>query len=152
MKRLRRFKSSRGQSLVEFAMVLPMVMILIFGVIDFGMALRSYITITNATREGGRFAALGNPPGSYPADCTTPSNTTTIGRVCTGLEGLDLNSGLQSVTVTYPTGESPGAEVVVAADYTYEYITPLGAMVNFFSVGSFPDNIPLSTSTSMRLE
>lgn len=151
-KKLRFLKGSRAQSLVEFAIVMPIVMILIFGVIDFGMAIRSYITITNATREGGRFAALGNPAGSYPGDCTTPTSATTIGRVCTGMEGLDTDGGLNSVTVTYPTGQAPGNEVVVAADYTYEYITPLGDIVGFFSGGSFPDNIGLSTSTSMRLE
>ena len=152
MNMTRFLKRSRGQSLVEFALVLPMLMILIFGVIDFGMALRSYITLTNATREGGRYAAIGNPAGAYPGDCTTLTNTTVIGRVCTGMEGLDLDEGLQIVSVTYPTGQAPGNEVVVAADYTYEYITPLGDMADFFSGGSFPDNIGLYTSTSMRLE
>lgn len=149
--RLRRMpRGGRGQSLVEFAMVMPLLVILIFGIIDFGMGLRSYISLSNATREGARFAAVGNEAGAYPADCGG-SAPTVVGRVCTTMEGLSLDN-LDSVSVAYPDGASPGNSVVVSADYTYQYITPLGDLLDFFSAGSFPDVIDLSTSTDMRLE
>ncbi len=148
----RRFlKSMRGQSLVEFALVLPIMMILIFGIIDFGMGLRSYISLTNATREGARFAAVGNPAGAYPADCDGSTSTSVVGRVCTSIEGLDLDD-LQNVSVSYPAGQAPGNEVLVSAQYTYNYITPLGDLLDFFTGGSFPDTLDLQTSTDMRLE
>ena len=54
-------RSQRGQSLVEFALVLPILLILVLGIVDFGMGLRAYVTLTNATREGARFAAVGEP-------------------------------------------------------------------------------------------
>ena len=146
-----RLCAGRGQSLVEFALILPVLMIMVFGIIDFGMGLRSYISLTNATREGARFAAIGNVAGAYPANCDGTSNTTVIGRVCYTIEGLDL-ADLTSVSVTYPNGQMPGNSVVVSADYTYNYITPLGDIVDFFSGGSFPDALSLSTSTDMRLE
>ena len=142
-------RSARGQSLAEFAMVLPIFLILIFAVIDFGMGLRSYISLTNATREGARYAAVGNPAGAYPIDCAT--GTTVVGRVCAGMEGLNLDN-LEGVSVTYPEGQNPGNDVSVAAQYTYEYITPLGDLMDFMSAGAFPDTFNLTTSTDMRLE
>lgn len=145
-----RARGSRGQSLVEFAMVMPVLVILIFGIIDFGMGLRSYISLTNATREGARFAAVGNLPGAYPANCDGITNTTVIGRVCIAI-GLDP-AALDDVSVTYPDGQAPGNSVVVAAQYTYTFITPLGAIVSFASGGSFDDSLTLNTSTDMRLE
>ena len=139
-----------GQSLVELVMVLPIILILIFAIVDFGMGLRSYISLTNATREGARFAAVGNPAGAYPTDCGV-TDTTVVGRVCVGMEGLSLDN-LDTVTVSYPNGQNPGNDVSVAAQYTYQYITPLGDLMNFISAGAFPDVLTLSTSTDMRLE
>ena len=147
----RLLRAGRGQSLVEFALVLPILMIMVFGIIDFGMGLRSYISLTNATREGARFAAVGNPAGAYPTDCNGSTTTSVIGRVCVAIEGLDL-ADLQTVSVAYPNGQNPGESVIVSAEYTYNYITPLGDMVDFFSGGSFPDSLSLSTDTDMRLE
>ncbi len=146
----RLFRGGGGQSLVEFVLVLPIFMILVFAVIDFGLGVRSYISLTNATREGARFAAVGNAAGAYPADCGV-IDTTVVGRVCVGMEGLDL-ANLQIVSVTYPDGQMPGNDVSVSAQYTYEYITPLGDLMDFISAGSFPDTITMQTSTDMRLE
>jgi len=146
-----RLRSRRGQSLVEFALILPVLMIMVFGIIDFGMGLRSYISLTNATREGARFAAIGNSAGAYPANCNGTNNTTVIGRVCYTIEGLDL-ADVQTVSVAYPNGQSPGNSVVVSARYTYNYITPIGDIIDFFSGGTFPNALSLATSTDMRLE
>jgi len=132
-------------------MVLPILVILIFGIIDFGMGLRSYVSLTNATREGARFAAVGNVAGAYPADCDGATNTTVIGRVCVAIEGLDL-SALNDVSVTYPDGQAPGNSIVVSAQYTYTFITPLGDIASFISGGSFDDTLTLNTSTDMRQE
>ncbi len=141
----------RGQSLVEFAFLLPVMLIIIFGIIDFGMGLRSYIALTNATREGARFAAVGNPAGSYPTNCDGLSNTTVTGRVCVSIQGLQL-ADVTDVSVEYPNGEAPGESVIVSADYTYNYITPLGDFIAFFSGGTVTETLSLSTSTDMRLE
>ncbi len=50
--------STEGQSLVEFALVLPILMILILGMIEFGWILNAKITITSAAREGARYYAV----------------------------------------------------------------------------------------------
>lgn len=147
----RLLRSRRGQSLVEFSLVLPVLLIMVFGIIDFGLGLRSYISLTNATREGARFAAVGNPAGSFPSQCDGTTTTTVIGRTCVAVEGLN-RSNITSVTVTYPDGQGPGNSVIVSADYTYQYITPLGDIIHFFSGGTLTETLPLSTSTDMRLE
>jgi len=51
----------RGSVAVEFALLLPVLLLLIFGVIDFGRAINDQITLTQAAREGARLAALGYP-------------------------------------------------------------------------------------------
>ena len=49
-------------------------------------------------------------------------------------------------------GQAPGEDVIVSADYTYEFITPLGDLINCFTGCSFPDRLTLLTSTDMRPE
>ena len=52
------FKSEKGASAVEFALILPILIILIFGIFEFAIAFNNYITITHAAREGVRRAAV----------------------------------------------------------------------------------------------
>jgi Flp pilus assembly protein TadG len=150
-----RRRRERGQSLVEFALIIPIFIILVFGIIDFGMGLRAYITVTQATREGARYAAVGNPAGTFTAggsgECNGTTNTSTVGKVCSTMNGLNLTN-LQSVSVTYPQGNEPGKPVRVRAQYEYRYITPIRAVVNFFSGGSMGSSISVTSTTDMRLE
>lgn len=55
-------KAERGQSIVELALLLPILISILIGVIDLGRAFNAYITITNAAREGARYGSL------HPAD------------------------------------------------------------------------------------
>jgi Flp pilus assembly protein TadG len=48
----------RGQELVEFALVLPVLFLFIYGVVDLGRVFHAYIAITNAAREGARYAIV----------------------------------------------------------------------------------------------
>ena len=145
------YGACRGQSMVEFALVVPILMILAFGIVDFGLGIRTYISLTNATREGARYAAVGNPPGSYPSECGDGDSATVVARVCSVSEGLN-HANLSDVAVEYPDGEGAGNSVVVSASYTYHYVTPLGDIIHFFSGGTLSETFALSTSTDMRLE
>ncbi len=149
MKLLKRFRSSAGQSLAELAMLLPVLLILVFGIIDFGLGMHSYVTLANGVREGARYAAVGNIAGTA-ADCDGVTSDTVYGRVCFTTSNLDLDELTPSVT--YPNGIAPGNSVVVSADYNYNFITPLGDIIDFFSGGTFPTTIPLSSTADMRLE
>lgn len=141
-----------GQSLVEFAAVLPLLLIVVFGIIDFAMGMRSYVALANATREGARYAAIGAVFGTQ-ADCGV-TDATVVGRVCKTAEGL--NKARLSVetnpAAVYPAGMAPGNSVVVKATYEYRFITPLGVIVDFFSAGSIGNGVTLTSETDMRLE
>jgi Flp pilus assembly protein TadG len=144
-----------GQSLVEFALLIPIFLIMVFGIIDFGLGLRAYISVTQSTREGARFASIGNPAGTFGSggtgQCDGATTTTVVGRVCRTMNGLDLTD-VESVSVTYPNGNTPGESVRVSASYRYEYITPVRRLVQFFSAGTLPSSLTVSSTTDMRLE
>ena len=141
--------SSRGQSLMELSFMLPILLVLVFGIIDFGLGMRSYISLANGVREGGRVASIGAPAGTA-SDCDGSTINTVHGKVCFAVSGLDLAK--LDTDVTYPNGFASGNSVIVSADYTHEFVTPLGDIISFFSGGTFPSSIQLHSSTDMRLE
>jgi hypothetical protein len=59
MKKKWRLRRDEGQSLVEMAMTLPLLLLMFVGLIEIGAALRDYLIVVNANREGTRFAARG---------------------------------------------------------------------------------------------
>jgi hypothetical protein len=149
----------RAQSLAELAILVPIFLILVFGIIDFGMGLRAYIQVAQATREGARFGLLGNQPGSFSAggsgDCDGSTSTNVVGKVCSTINGLDL-SDVETVTVTCPDGGAPpcasGDTIEVHTSYKYHYITPVKTIINFFSGGALSDTISISSTSTMRAE
>jgi Flp pilus assembly protein TadG len=122
--------------MVELALVLPVFLLIVMGTIDFGWAFRSYIVATNAAREGARYGAIG------------AAESAIVDRV------VDRSSGVldaDDVTVTNAQGDS-GDDVTVSVSFGYEYITPLGGLLNLVSGGALPDPLPISSETVMRLE
>jgi hypothetical protein len=71
-----RWRSRRGQSLVEMAMVLPVLAFLTFGLLDFGRAYYYQVSITNAAREGARVGILNIYTGPDTPACNGPSYST----------------------------------------------------------------------------
>lgn len=152
---LRRICSERSQSLVEFSLVIPILMLLALGIVDFAMGFKSYVELTNATREGARYAVVGNPVGVWPTDCTGSDGGNVVSRVCQAAAGMDLTGECETtpcVSVDYPNGHTSGSSVVVTAQYRYNLITPLSSVVTLVSGGSFPGYFDLSSKSDMRLE
>jgi hypothetical protein len=148
-------RGERGQSLAEFAIIVPILTILVFGVIDFGMALRSYIAVTQSTREGARYGAVGGPAGAFTSggsgQCDGNTTNTVVGKTCATMKGLNM-ANINSVSVDYPDGQTGGNSIVVATEYEYEFVTPVGAIVNALSGGSIGESLTLTSSSDMRLE
>jgi Flp pilus assembly protein TadG len=93
--------SERGAALVEFAMILPLLLVVIAGVVDFGLAFQRYEVVTNAAREGARLAVL---PGGYTEDQVKARVREYI-RVGLGLQNLaqvDPMVPVGNIQVTYP--------------------------------------------------
>lgn len=89
----RRTADDRGASAVEFALVVPLLLLLVFGIINFGIIFSQQLTLNNAVREGARRAVV-NDPGS-PRSCDQ-----IISSVKNDLSGLALNASQVQVKVT----------------------------------------------------
>lgn len=74
--KIKRWRSRAGQSLVEMAMVLPVLAFLTFGLLDFGRAYYFQVSVTNAAREGARSAILNIYTGPDTPTCSAPSYST----------------------------------------------------------------------------
>jgi Flp pilus assembly protein TadG len=146
----RRDKGEGGQSLVEFAFVLPIFLLVLFAIIDFGMAFHSWIAVTSSAREGGRLAAVHPSLEAEGSPCFGQGSLTqcieTRVRDTAGNIGDDL-----SVTVTNADGMT-GQSVVVDVSYEYFLITPLSDMIVMISGGSIGDSFTLSSTADYRLE
>ena len=71
MKNRIRFRNEDGQTMTEFALVLPILAVLLFGVIQFGIVFNNYVTLTDAVRAGARKGAVGRFGASPAGDVQT---------------------------------------------------------------------------------
>jgi Flp pilus assembly protein TadG len=126
----------RGTALVEFALVLPLLLVLVMGIIDFGRAFQTVVTLTNAAREGARLGATG-------------ASASDIQSRVVSTAGVPISAG--NVTVTNAQGTT-GQSVTVRVNYTFQLITPLGPLVRMLGGSSINNTIPLSATADMRLE
>jgi Flp pilus assembly protein TadG len=114
------FHSDEGSAVVEFAIVLPILLLVVFGVINFGVLLYNQSVITNSAREGSRWAAI-HSSASYGNTCTNSYSVTPVdpcqvaysaatsavlsfgtSQLAAAFTAANYNPGTaQSVTVTY---------------------------------------------------
>jgi Flp pilus assembly protein TadG len=126
----------RGSVAVEFALLLPVLLLIIFGVIDFGRMINAQITLTQAAREGARLASLG-----YPATGTN-SVTSRAQSAATGLSPVTV-----TVSSTCPAGAGMGVDAVVRTSYQFSFVTPVGAFASMFGSASFGSSTITLTAT-----
>jgi len=134
-------RGEKGQALVEFALLVPIFLILLFAIVDFGMGFHSWITVTNSAREGARLGAVQG---------TTLQIETRVRDTAT-LINEDTNMTV-TVTNAADNGGDPGESVVVQVDYDYDLITPLASLVAFLTGDIIGPTLELSSTAEMRLE
>lgn len=108
-------RGERGAAAVEFALVLPILMLLIFGIVDFGRMLSAKITLTEAAREGARATALvGRQAG---ADRIASATS-------------DLGAPIETPVID-DCGASPGPndDATVQLTFRFTFLTPLTLLV-----------------------
>ena len=140
----RRLRSESGAELIEFSLTLPLLLLIVLGIIEFGFVFREYEIVTNAAREGARIAIL----PSYTDDDVTA-------RVEEYLEtaGLDLANvtTLDPGTATAVTLDSGACISLVEVFVEYDHAVPfISGIASFF--GSSIGNIPIKGRSSMRTE
>lgn len=141
------FRSESGQSLVELAIALPLLLLVILALVDFAGALNYWLDASHVASQGARLAVVN---GSQ-RDCSTLASLIqqqTYGQLKTGtLAG----SGVQSpaiVSISFPANTGPentpqiGDPVTVTVTASYKY----------FPSGYIPGSAPIAASATMRLE
>lgn len=109
-------RREQGQTLTEFALVLPLLALLLFGVIQFGIVFHQYVTLTDAVRAGGRQGAVSRDLGNPTA--------VVVDRVRRSAVNLDPGQLGISVSSTWERG----SDITVTATYPYD-ISLLGVVV-----------------------
>lgn len=129
---LKALTNQSGQSLVEFALILPILLLLIMGIIEFGFIMNSYLTIQNASREGARIGIVGA------ADLDIRNRVLSDSP---NLQAADL-----TINITPEEGSrGPGDTITVAVTYNYHLVTPIiSSLLN--------NSLVLNAQTSMRIE
>ena len=133
-------KRQRGATAVEFAIVFPLLILLLFGIIEFSVILYDKAMITNASREGARAGIV--------SQLVRVSDTQIQGVVdnyCR-LYLISFRSGAAPVTTVTRTGSTFGSELSVTVTYTYSFL----ALPQFVTGLVGPMN--LTARTVMRME
>jgi Flp pilus assembly protein TadG len=135
----RSLRTQRGQAVTEFAVILPVLLLVLLAIYQFGVVFNNYIQVTAAAREGARKAAVSRTAGS----CSSVQ-TMAITAAKNAAPGLDQSK----MSVTLPTytctnnALAPGTDTTVKVTYPYS-ISILGKIVTSGS---------LSSTTTMREE
>jgi hypothetical protein len=98
------------------ALVTPLLLLILLGIIDFGRMLNAQITLTEAAREGARAVSLGLDPAP---------------RIATASGGAEITVD----TDACPLDAAPGADAVVVVSHPFQPVTPLGSLLRWFGGG-----------------
>lgn len=135
-------RGRRGQAMVEFALALPIFLIIVFAIIEFSIVLSDQIQLSYATREGARAGAIHFETNPVPIpDADRVSQATSA---ATGAAGALISCKLQSPTVTPKTGGNPQI-ISVSLQCAYSPVTPIGNFVVWMGTRL---NLPTSLSSS----
>jgi Flp pilus assembly protein TadG len=148
---------TRGQSLVEFAFVLPMLVVMIVGMVDFARLWMQYQIITDAAREAARQAVIASEDdadakkSAVVADLTTAMQTMGIANSVAPFWDCQSAAGAATDVEVYECGwgglRGTPATVTIRAPYRFAFLGPFIGWVN-----EGDQTITLTTSITMRNE
>jgi hypothetical protein len=104
----RNFLKQSGQDLAEYALILPIFLLVVMSIFDMGRAVYTYSALQNSVREGARYGII------YPDDLTGIEDVVRQKAVGLEMDGLDIFT-------TYPTEET----IQVRATFQFQIITPI---------------------------
>ena len=136
-----RMRDDKGQSAVEFAVILPLVVAVILALADFGRALFMYLEAEHAASDGARLAAVNFQPASGTLAAYMQQNLT-FGELQSGTTGAGAQ-GPGKVCISFPNADNTrGAPVKVVVATSF----------NFIPGGVIPGNIKIAGGATMRLD
>jgi Flp pilus assembly protein TadG len=145
-RRLRELRHDRGAEIIELAIALPILLLVLAGIMDFGFLFERYEVVTNAAREGARMAVLSNSAGYSTTDV---QNRVTSYLNTSGLTGSSATTDVSYTTQTLPSGLTVQvATVTVTYPSSFLFIGPIAALVG----GGSPGTVSLTAVSVMRVE
>ena len=160
MKNIQTNKNQKGAALVEFALVLPMLLLILFGIIEFSILLYDKAVITNASREAARAGIVYTVLRPDPEDSSTytarvDTNTEDIIQVGTDYCQdylITLGGGDDSLSVVPSSPcENADDDLIVNVSYDYNFLIFPDILAGFFG-GDGDGDITLTAQTVMRCE
>jgi Flp pilus assembly protein TadG len=145
-----------GQALVEFALVIPIFLLIIFAIIQFGLLLGAQNSLTNAVRETARYAAPFRVVDAAGAatTCQLAQQKLSNALLANPLTGDPANR--EVATITYTWKQDPNnlwyVEIKVQADYKVPLYVPLVSLVLDPLDGSVDQSLRISAQEEMRVE
>ncbi len=124
MRLSRRWRSERGTAMVEFAVVLPIFLFVIWCIVDFARAFYTQNSLASAVREGARYAAVTGSPGS---SATLTGVRTRVAQSFNAFGG----SPIPSASITVVNDSAIGKVSVKVTNYQWQTTTP----INIFTGG-----------------
>jgi Flp pilus assembly protein TadG len=131
VRRLLGIRSERAAALVEFALVVPLLMMIMCATIDFGLAVYTLNNLTAAVREGGRYAATIPAPGPVANDSTVRNRV--YGYIVGMNNGLTAAQVKNLITVTIPDPFTGNITVQITG-YPYKPVTPLANVLGLGTI------------------
>ena len=144
---LPRIRSRSGNALVEMALVLPLLLLVFAGIVDFGFLFQRYEVITNAAREGARVGVL---PGYTPDDAWQRVLDYVQAGLGDGALAAVGTPDVQTITLGAGTG-APFQATQVTVNFTYNYVI-LGPIVSLATGGTWSPSITITARSTMRRE
>jgi len=143
---LRRGRGQEGAAAVEFALILPILIFLVLGGIDFGHRLYMQHLITNASREGARYAA------KYTGTADAPTPAAVSNHVKLPPPGLNYNAfNLDTLTVNTTYAGSFPNKIATVTVTAVKHWWVLGTF-NFYGFLGFTNPQTLTGATAMNVE
>jgi len=123
MKKILNIRGQRGAAAVEFAILLPVLVLLLFGTIEFGLLLFNKQVITNASREGARAGIVSKTPRLpfSTGDPTKDSITKIVGDYCLG-NLVTFGAPNVPIVTCSSTGQEFGDDLTVTVSYNYGFL------------------------------
>jgi hypothetical protein len=141
----RRPGKTRGQALVEFALVLPILLLLMMALFDFGRAVFAFNTVSNAARDGARLAIVDQSQtgGVYDAAQAAADQATGLGLDPSDANQIQVRFLMPDLSGTCSV-RAIGCIAEVRVQYQYEAVTPI--------IGSIIGPITLGSTTQLPIE
>lgn len=139
-------RSRRASTLVEFALIVPILLAIMLGILEFGWLISRTYTVGNATREGARYGALGKTISETKSRVITTSLPVTVTDAQITLEYLNTST---NTWTTWPADSGGKNGVPVDSQLRVKVVTPHASLTRFFP---FLNNRNITQYTVMRRE